>query len=536
MRNRCLSKFSYLLFLRFSLFLPFLLSLFMLSLMTACSDTEPYTGALPYIFIPPIEFVNPPTELQQEVGNGEHDVPPPEIPQFNEYLFDLDFEPETRMFSGMGSVRYTNRTGITLNEVVFRLYLNENSDNNHVRRPQTQGLNGFRPETNPGFMNILHVSQDNVEISFAVTDSVMTVYLPRPLEPDETISIRLQFEAYVPISALHTGANTKAVWGGMFLPTVAVFGDNGWHKESLHPIGNPFIMEVANYVVSITTPIGYIVAGTGVKTESYSEYEKTTTFVAHVTRDFAFAISPVFRQAMQTTPRGAEVHLYHYTENLPVDYILDIVVEAMAYFEENIGSYSYGQLRVVETNMFVNSINFSQVIFVDSFHLRHIGELDNLRQEVARQWFTGVVGHNPVTEAWLHEGLSLLLAEMSRSTNLRPLITESHRTLQMHHEAIPENVRRISTNINKYDNLADYRLIQQQKARLMFYVLLVEMGDENFMNLLREYYNQFPFKIATSQDFIQIAEEIQGESLSHFFDYWLNTTELPELPERRSGR
>jgi hypothetical protein len=113
----------------------------------------------------------------------------------------------------------------------------------------------------------------------------------------------------------------------------AVYGTNGWHTEPYYPIGSPFILDAANYIVEISTPVEYWVAGTGTKTETYLEDRKITTFNANMVRDFAFAVSPYFMRESIVTPSGSvEIHLYHYTEDLPMEHILNTAVSAMVFF------------------------------------------------------------------------------------------------------------------------------------------------------------------------------------------------------------
>jgi len=473
----------------------------------------------PAIYDPPLPTLAPEPDL--------------DIPLFNDYFISLDFEPETRMIRGMQSVRYTNRTGVVLDQLVFRLFLNAWSGE---ETPYTEMFEEriFRHGRDYGFMDVLHVSQDNEELSFDLSDSVLTINLPRPLEPDETMQVFIQFESSIPFIAHRTGANEQAVWAGAFLPIEAVFGSQGWYTEPYYPIGRPFILDVANYTVEITTPIGYEVAGTGTKTETVLDDRKITTFTAQLTRDFAFAISPYFRRITQTTPSGSvEIHLYYYTSTMPADRILNVAVEAMTFFEETIGAYPYTDLRIVETDMFrAGGETFSGVIFMDSNHMRTSPTLHSLRNEIAHQWFSIIIGSNPIEETWLSGGLTLLLQEgLLGQPELRAIIERDHLNLQEQQYQIQvEDSRRIASRLDSYEGWDDYFLIQHRKARIMFYALYREMGEESFRELLREYYRQFHFRIATSQDFIALAGEIHGRSLQRFFNYWLYTTALPDLP------
>ena len=514
-------------------FLFIIILLTLIAVTSACNNGS-YQDNTINIIDPPIYIVDAPNEGTQLPSN---DIAMPEldIPPFNEYTITLEFESETRMINGIGSVRYTNRTNTNLTELVFRVNLNAWNENADIL-PYTREVYRqiFRSGRSNGFMNILHVFHDNEELFFNLKDTVLTITLPYALEPKETTQINIQFDAYIPSIAHRTGANDRAVWAGAFLPVEAVFGSNGWHTEPYYPIGTPFILEAANYVVEIITPLDYTVAGTGSKTENTLDDRKITRFTVQMaSRDFAFAISPDFRRTSQTTPLGVEISLYYYTDDLPVDHILNTAVETMTFFEETVGAYPYSHLSIVETDMFISSVGFSTIIFMDSNHLRNAG-LRDLRSEIGRQWFSSIIGGNPIEEAWLSGGLTFLLRDglLGQTEELRTLIESTHRGLQ--NRLIPnEYSMRIASPIWYYNTWGDYFRIQRQKSGIMFYALYREMGEENFRELLREYYSQFAFRIASSADFISIAENIHGRSLAPFFNYWLHTTELPELPEAR---
>ena len=375
-------------------------------------------------------------------------IPELDIPPFNEYTVFLDFEPGLRIIRGIESLRYTNRTGRYIDTLFFRVPYN--------------------------FMDILHISKDNEELIYTVDETVLAVELSRSIEPDETIQIHIQFEAAIPKSALRIGANDRAVWAGGFLPTEEV---------------SPFVLDVANYAVEITTPIGYTVAGTGIKTETYLDDQKITAFTAQMTRDFAFAISPYFQRTTTMASSGVvEIILYHYSPNLPTEHILSAAEETINFFEETVGVYPYAQLSIVETDMAGYGEKFSGIIFMDSNYLHTSQSLSILRHELGRQWFSVIIGGDPVQEPWLNRSLAYFW----------------------------------SSRLFQHDWPRNFPLNQYQQASFMFHALYQEIGEENFLSLLREYFRQYAFRIASMSDFIALAEEIHESSLQDFFDYWLN--------------
>lgn len=70
-----------------------------------------------------------------------------------------------------------------------------------------------------------------------------------------------------------------------------------------------------------------------------------------------------------------------------------------------------------------------------------------------------------------------------------------------------------------------------QRGALTLHALRLEIGDDAFFETLRTYVERFKDSNATTQDFIDVAEEISGQELSEFFDGWLYADTVPAIPE-----
>ncbi|MCD4684931.1 MAG: M1 family metallopeptidase [Anaerolineae bacterium] len=70
-----------------------------------------------------------------------------------------------------------------------------------------------------------------------------------------------------------------------------------------------------------------------------------------------------------------------------------------------------------------------------------------------------------------------------------------------------------------------------QRGGLVLAALRARVGDEAFFTIIAAYYEAFRDSNATTNDFIALAEEISGEDLGAFFDAWLYTAPLPDIPE-----
>jgi hypothetical protein len=460
--------------------------------------------------------------------------PPPEIPLYNDYNVSLDITPETRTISGIERAQYTNRTAVTLDKIVMRVYLNAFNDTER-EQPYFSNFNEkiYALGSDSGYMDILHVSSDNLELSYETDNSVLTIYLDEPLLPEQTVSLKIQFDAYVPKLAHRIGGNEKALWCALFLPTFAVYGINGWNTDPYYPAGDPFYTETANYIVDITTQTGYTVAGAGIKPEEEFEDKKTTLFNARLSRGFTFAVSSEYQVLEAVTASGVTAQFYYYSAELPLDNIMDTVVQALEYYEGAVGVYPYRNLSVIETDMFVNDQDFTQVAFIDSAYLHRTQDFSALVQEIGNQWFGHAVGNNQMTEAWLDEGITMYLRagyfhrpEESQDAYMK---TEYAALNDYLTSTEPSVKKRIAAHPTAFANWNEYYQMNYTKAMLMLYALRLKIGGEAFLQLIPEYYKAYSFRVATAPDFITKAEEIYGESLAGFFQEWLYGVTLPEI-------
>ncbi|MDD2481586.1 MAG: M1 family aminopeptidase, partial [Lutispora sp.] len=47
------------------------------------------------------------------------------------------------------------------------------------------------------------------------------------------------------------------------------------------------------------------------------------------------------------------------------------------------------------------------------------------------------------------------------------------------------------------------------------------LGDDTFLKIVRTYVEKYKFRIATTDDFIKVCEEVSGKDLTEFFKPWI---------------
>ncbi|HOA22883.1 MAG: M1 family metallopeptidase [Aggregatilineales bacterium] len=70
-----------------------------------------------------------------------------------------------------------------------------------------------------------------------------------------------------------------------------------------------------------------------------------------------------------------------------------------------------------------------------------------------------------------------------------------------------------------------------QRGALTLHALRLRIGDDAFFELLRTYVERYGGGNATTEDFAALAEEVSGQELDEFFEAWLFSPRLPDIPE-----
>jgi len=78
-------------------------------------------------------------------------------------------------------------------------------------------------------------------------------------------------------------------------------------------------------------------------------------------------------------------------------------------------------------------------------------------------------------------------------------------------------------------NSAASQAVGYGKTLMLWHMLRVEVGDEVFLQGLRQFYRDFKFSRASFNDIASLFSELSGSDLSNFFNQWVNRTGAPEL-------
>jgi aminopeptidase N len=66
-----------------------------------------------------------------------------------------------------------------------------------------------------------------------------------------------------------------------------------------------------------------------------------------------------------------------------------------------------------------------------------------------------------------------------------------------------------------------------RRGAMTLQALREKIGDDPFFQILRTWAEQHKYGTATTEEFIDLSEQISGQDLSNFFQVWLYTPQKP---------
>jgi hypothetical protein len=437
-----------------------------------------------------------------------------------EYRLFLDLDTADRRVVGRQQVIVPNRTADDLNEVVFRLYPN---------LPQYAGQMSVGPVWVDGQRSTSEVRANNTSL---------VVPLPEPLRPEASTTISMTFSIRIPEPAREyvLFGYSQGIWSlPDAYPLLAV------HEGSLHTAtsgptwledlapahGDAVFSDAALYDVTLTLPPTLTLASTGsVVTGTETLHGKQTYhIVGGPFREFAWLASTDY-SVVKTTAHGVTVYSYF----LPGDEAagqaaLNTAAAALRVYADAFGPYPFPKMVVAEAplnfyGMEYPGLNLIGIALYRS--LRHDMEM-RVAHEIAHQWWYSQVGNDPINIPWLDEGL----AEYSTATYYAQVYGQARANTLINqrwlipYQASVENGLDAAVNQPAAAFGNEYEVIVYAKAALFFDALRREVGDETYQAIVRQYLEQFRWKIATPDGFLRVAEAVSGQELDSLYNRWI---------------
>ena len=487
--------------------------------------------------------------------------------QVANYTMNVMLDTESRTITGEQSLTWTNDTELAADELWFHLYWNAFKNNMSTFLKESnrrgRGLEGFKMD-DWGYCRVdsIHlVDEENFEeidlsptMAFRQPDNdntydqtVFRVQLPQPVEPEQTIQLRIEFFAKIPRPISRTGVYKDNYFIAQWFPKIGVFENGEWNCHQFHSPGE-FYADYGTYDVRITLPSSMVVGATGEHREQTDNGDGTTThrFVQHSVHDFAWTASPhliAVKEDYEFTPgKTTEITLLlqPYHRHLEHRY-MTAVKNAIKYCSLFYGDYPYSTATCVDPayNSRSGGMEYPTFFTGGTYFItpQRSGSPEGVTiHEFGHGYFYGLVGSNEFENPWMDEGFtSFLDSEVYYAAYPNPLYTRRYFGIPAAFKGvdIPIESEGISShrrtwNMDHMQRFAwefmeggSYGANSYGKGELMLRTLKRYLGENLFGNMIKAYSQRWWFKHPKPQDFYDVVSEFAGQDMSWFLDQFV---------------
>jgi len=499
------------------------------------------------------------------------------------YQIEASLDTQQKLVQGTMILTYRNPSSDTLHELLFHMYMNafrndysrffserrpavrDSVEYGYIRviscfvrgedRTQTlqfTGTDQWGPE-NPAYIWNL----EPPDSAFTDTDlTIMRLPLKQLLLPDSTISVRMKFEVKLPKLTSRSGYSKDYFFVAQWFPKLAVYEPagmrgrttGGWNAHQFHA-NSEFYADPGTYVVKITLPESYQVGSCGLLVHEQSDGagNKSLTFRGEDIVDFAWTAGKRF---MVAEDQWQHIHIRclmqpeHYRQ---ADRYIKAVKYAMQYFNDHVGTYPWPYLTIVDpptSGQSSGGMEYTTMITTGTAYdlprgLR-LPEVVTIH-EFGHAYFMGMLATNEFEEPWMDEGINTYFetrimdwayGEKQSMADFPFARLGDGEFCRISYLDFP--ARSIVPTYNNSWSFphGSYGVLSYQKPATMMRTLERLIGRDCMDQVFKTYYRRWAFKHPSSQDFIDIVNEVVAlcpnnlsvSSMNWFFNQFLFDT------------
>ncbi len=415
-------------------------------ILISCSALQPTATStpLPDIFKTPWEdlslFKNGLVQSQQSVLS--------ELTNASVYHLEFNIAEDLYHVTGQEAVKYTNAETVPLNEMQLRLFPNI--------------LGGEMTVTN------VKVDRKSVTPKYGLENSLLIVPFAKPLEPNQSIILSMDFAVTVPQS-VELNYGVLAYFDHVLAlahayPMICVYDDEGWNAEIPPQSGDVTYTDESFYLVRVAAPKNLTLVTTGQTINSSEAGQEQTLNIANgPARDFYLVASPDYTEVSQTF---GEVTIHSYASGKVkkgAQMALDVASRAIKDYGARYAPFPYTEFDIVSTPTLALGIEYPGMIAVAS----------------------------------------------------RIYDVDSGRWSSVEYKKIP-----IGLPVAKYTG-QEYGAIVYGRGPLFFVALRDEMGTEAFDSFMKDYTQTLSWKISMPETLQSLAEKHCACDLQKIFEEWV---------------
>lgn len=435
-------------------------------------------------------------------------------PEQTRYQMQIYLDVETRTLYGTTILTTKNTSAQAMREMWFTVYPNCFRNSQTTPAPPEAYYAGF----NEGWLEFDSFKVNDMPAEISGQGASLRVKPSTMLLPDSDIKIEMSWKVLIPRLEYRFGSSNTIYMLGNFYPTLNVLSKDGWHNAYNSSFGDPFCFHSADYLVTLNIPSGYNYVSGGKTIDAQAEDNGREIYIieAENARDFCLLVMYDYTEIEQKSKNTTVKCYFPRNHTQTAEYILNQSVQILDYYACKFGSYPYTEFKTVIVPMQgFHGMEYSGLIFLQDEMLQSNSQKQRsqfvLAHEIAHQWWYGMVGNDQLQEPWLDEGL----ANWSAYQFLH----------EMQGQALPVAAKRIK-HVNLGKGLAqmhsqqDYYLTAYNGGEAFWFELEEQLGHDGVIRVLRHYLADYRYKIATTQDLINIIKYESDENMDDFLNQW----------------
>ncbi|NOT04727.1 MAG: M1 family metallopeptidase [Anaerolineales bacterium] len=425
-------------------------------------------------------------------------------------IYDIKFNISDDMYhiTGSETVIYTNAEDVELKEVKFRLFPNILGGDMHVDE--------------------VFVNEEVIIPNYTLNDSLLTVPLKNPIQPGESVTLKMNFKITVPQS-VELNYGVQAYYDNVLAlahayPMIPAYDDEGWNAEIPPQSGDVTYADMSFFIITVEAPKDVVLVGSGREiSHKDTGSRQTVRYEAGPVRDFYLAASSDY-EVVSKEVNGITIRFYYLNNSQEgAESALDVAARSMEVYGKRYVPYPYSELDFVSTPTLALGIEYPGMIAITNW----IVQPDNsyleatIAHEVGHQWFYNLVGNDQLDDPWLDESLTQFATlqyftdEYGQSGNDSYRLDMEDRWNSIGREEIP-----VGLPVRAYTDV-EYSGIVYGRGGLFFEALREEMGSDNFDAFLKEYVKINSWGVATPEKLQVQAEKNCACDLTPLFEKWI---------------
>lgn len=485
------------------------------------------------------------------------------------YDMNVSLDDKNQSLQGNLDLVYINHSPDTLTYIWFNIWPNGYSSKNTALAKQVKDKSGFDQwfsDKERGYINQLAFTGNGRKLDYT-SDSVnidnIRVQLAQPLMPGDSVRIQTPFFVKLPVYFSRSGYQDGQYMITQWYPKPAVYDRKGWHPIPYLDQGE-FYSEYGTFKVKITLPSAYVVGATGeLQTKEELEAYKSIGRKNYKDPSKPVMYAPLNQAATKTLEyAGANIHDFAWFADKKFIIQYDTlqlssgkIVDAFAYYRPNgnkewkngvnyiedavrhysawVGEYPYPTVQAVEgpKNQSSGGMEYPMITLITSPDANNETLDAVIAHEVGHNWFYGILGSNEREHPWMDEGVNTYFEFLYEAVKYRGnAVFGNYIPAEIRKLPVEEFLGRVYNSMNTipaakpietastgFDSEEEYGTVVYLKTAIWLYLLQAQMGEENFLKGIQQYYSDWKFRHPYPEDLEKSMETESGLVLDTYF-------------------